>query len=90
MAHPCEHLHFRVGQKVIERYGNDQATAKTCETEVTVVEGGNVMVETGGVYDALTGAAEPKGAVYRSIRGVTVDDKRKAENLLGGVEKGRP
>lgn len=82
---PCAHLYFHVGQRVMERVGNEPDTSVTEEVEVLAVEGRTVMTESGCQYDGLTGAQEPKGKVYRAIRSLTVDDRKKAENLLGGT-----
>lgn len=94
MTHPSAmslmpHLAFHLGQRVVERLGDDQETAKTCESEIVSVEGRLCISDTGFTYDRVTGREEPKGKVYRAIRSLTVDDRKRAENLLGGTESAK-
>lgn len=88
--HILPDLCFHPGQRVIERIGDGAPdrppTHQTREVELVHIEGRKVVTEDGNGYDMLTGAADPKGKVYRSIRSMTADDRRKATNLLGGTE----
>lgn len=58
---------FGVGDRVIERRGEDRSTAVIVETVIVEARAGHVRTRDGHWYDALTGGRVDRGQPYRSI-----------------------